>query len=138
MSLKPDQKQYHPKKELKICRICHLSKSQLNDNGICGSCISRIEKNAQKQNKPIKKESDKMKALKKEYLKLREQFLKDNPKCAVTGKKATEVHHMKGRTGKDLLDVSNFLPVSREAHIKIELNVSWAKEKGYSKDRTNA
>ncbi len=55
---KPDQKQFRPKKEVKICRICHLSKSQLNDNSICGTCVRSWKRNKQKPKKQaIRKES---------------------------------------------------------------------------------
>lgn len=69
------------------------------------------------------------------YLKLREQFLKDNPKCVVFGTRATQVHHGKGRVGKNYLDVSTWLPVSDKGHKVIELNPKWAKQNGYSKSR---
>jgi hypothetical protein len=95
----------------------------------------KVYKEKKIQNKKIKPISDKRSAQNKEYIKLRKEFLKNNPICAVTGKQATEIHHMKGRIGKLLTDVNYFLPVSREAHIKIELFPNWAKEKGYSISR---
>jgi hypothetical protein len=108
----------------------------VKEKGLCPKCTKLINSGTRaKKAKPIKKESDKRRKQNKEYLKIRAQFLKDNPKCAVTGKEATEVHHKKGRTGNLLTDVRYFLPVSREAHQKIELNPDWAKEQGYSLSR---
>lgn len=54
-------------------------------------------------------------------------------RCAVHPKlPAVDIHHMKGRVGKLLLDERYWLPVSRKGHIKIENNPLWAKEMGYS------
>lgn len=57
--------------------------------------------------------------------------------CAVfPERKATEVHHMKGRTGGLLLDKRYWLPVSRDGHQKIENNPQWALEQGFRILRT--
>lgn len=106
------------------------------ENGICPKC-QKLMKQGFKKRKPIKKMSKKRSIENKEYLKIREQFLKDNPICAVTGNQATEIHHMKGRIGSLLTDVRYFLPVSRIAHQKIEDNPVWALFQGYSLIRTN-
>lgn len=79
----------------------------------------------------------------REYLKIRDKFLLDNPTCEphsqiwVTRMCAwsTEVHHKKGRIGDLLTDVTFFLPVCRECHQWIEDNPKLAKEKGYSLSR---
>jgi hypothetical protein len=70
----------------------------------------------------------------KEYKTLREVFL-NGKICPVTGGKATQVHHKKGRTGSLFLDVRFWLGVSAEGHRKIEENPEWAKEMGYSLNR---
>lgn len=44
---------------------------------------------------------------------------------------ATEIHHMGKRRGKDLLDESKWLAVSRENHERIEQNKGWARANGY-------
>jgi hypothetical protein len=43
---------------------------------------------------------------------------------------ATDVHHVKKR-GKYMLDVSTWLAVCRETHIKIHQNPAWARANGY-------
>ena len=84
----------------------------------------------------IKQVSDKLSKQHKEYSKLRKAFLSDpkNKYCPVTKLEATEIHHKKGR-GAYLNDVSTWLAVSRQGHIKIEENPIWAKENGYSENR---
>lgn len=121
----------------KPCRSNLCLKVGIFENGICPKCTALIQRSA-KARKPIKKVSKKRELQLKEYNHLRKEFLKVNNVCPVTGKKATEIHHKKGRIGNLLCDVTNFLAVSREGHIKIELNPEWAKEKGYSLKRTNA
>ena len=71
----------------------------------------------------------------REYSKLRNQFLIDNPKCAVCNSPATEVHHKLGRIGDLLTDTIHFLAVDHDCHVKVENNPVWAKENGYSGDR---
>jgi len=69
------------------------------------------------------------------YRKLRVDFLKENPRCAVDAiHEATDVHHKKGR-GVLLNEVKYWLPVCRACHVLIEKNPLWAKEKGYSLNR---
>jgi len=83
----------------------------------------------------LKPVSRKMSALKKQYMKQREVFLKSNPHCELllaTGNSmpATEIHHKKGR-GKYLLDETTWMAVSSTAHRIIHDNPKWAKEQGY-------
>ena len=106
------------------------------ESGICDKC-QNLMKQGFKKRKPIKKMSNKRSIENKDYLKIREQYLKDNPICAVTGNPATEIHHMKGRIGALLTDTRYFIPVCRYAHQEIENNPTWAKENGYSGNRTN-
>lgn len=66
------------------------------------------------------------------YKKLRKEFLEQNPRCAVyQNRKATDVHHMRGRAGRLFLCVRYWLPVSRRAHIRIGEEPRWAREHGY-------
>lgn len=44
---------------------------------------------------------------------------------------STQVHHRNKRRGADLLDQSEWLAVSREAHERIENNKTWARAQGY-------
>ena len=99
------------------------------------------------QGKPIKKVSGKMASLLNVYETKRRKFLRDNPKCAVyPNKKSTTIHHRAGRVGfhdewarvngvPRLIDERWFLAVSMEGHVKIEREVDWAKENGFSLNR---
>lgn len=90
-----------------------------------------------KETKPIPVRSEKMKSEMKGYKKEAAQFLKENPKCQVSGctKKSEHVHHKAGRIGKNLTDKKNWLAVCPQHHTKIETDVIWAKENGYSISR---
>lgn len=85
--------------------------------------------------KAIRAVSDKRKGELAEYSALRKQFLEYNPVCRVTGQRATQVHHSRGREGKWLLDQQYWIPVSDEGHEKIEQNREWAASMGYLKLR---
>src|SRR5690606_30591006 len=117
----------------------------------CTRCTHKNKKSpANRLKKPIPSVSDKMKKLLYQYGRVRKQFLllRENQSCPVTGQKATQIHHMRGR-GKEsfaddlarktntplLIDTRFFLAVSMEGHRKIEENPIWAKEMGYSLDR---
>lgn len=86
--------------------------------------------------KRIKPVSESRKWQNKEYSRERKAFLAEYPRCAVyPGMKATQIHHMKGREGKLLLDKRYWLPVSHKAHRKITDDSKWAISKGYSLKR---
>lgn len=85
-----------------------------------------------KKSTPIKKQSDKTKRLTAKYLKARLKFL-DGKICPITGRPATEIHHIAGREYERLINESEWLAVTREGHNKIHSNPSWAREKGYLK-----
>jgi hypothetical protein len=87
--------------------------------------------------KPIKQVSDKRKVENAKYLVLRIEFLgrPENQKCPITGKPTTDVHHMKGRIGRLLLDTRYWVALSRDGHKYVEENPEWAKENGYSLNR---
>lgn len=71
-----------------------------------------------------------------EYLHKRSHYLAENALCAVfEGKRATDIHHMRGRAGELLLCEEFWLPVSREGHMKIHENPDWARSKGYLCDK---
>lgn len=120
-----------------LCQECGSMAIENKYLQLCASCncAKRKPKKEIKKRGFIGKLSKKMKVDLAEYTKLRRQFLKENPMCAVyADKKATTIHHKKGR-GKYLLDMKTWLAVSMEAHIKIEENPAWAKKMGYSKSR---
>lgn len=87
--------------------------------------------------KPIPKESEKIKGAKVRYKKARAKYLLAFPYCEVVtcNSLADQIHHKKGRIGSLLTDSDFFLAVCAECHKKIEENVTWAKENGYSLDR---
>lgn len=105
----------------------------------CNRLARKIQANELKlKKKParIAKVSDKMAEALKVYKYASKEFVLGK-RCAVFPEKwATEVHHKKGRATKELLlDEEFWLPVSREGHVKIELNPEWAKEQGFSLSR---
>lgn len=59
-------------------------------------------------------------------------FLMRNRRCAVfPSKRATQVHHVRGRQGSLLLDERFWLQVSAEGHDKIHRELNWARAKGF-------
>lgn len=99
-----------------------------------------------KKQAPIAKVSGKMASQLRIYTAKKAKWIAGK-RCAVFPElQAQDVHHKKGRVGYAdewareqgitlLLDERFWLPVSREGHTKIELNPTWAKEKGYSLNR---
>lgn len=45
--------------------------------------------------------------------------------------RATEVHHIHGRNGKNYLDESTWAALSHEAHMRIHANPIWARANGW-------
>tara|TARA_R100000808_G_scaffold2016_1_gene8529 strand:+ start:4813 stop:5112 length:300 start_codon:yes stop_codon:yes gene_type:complete len=75
-------------------------------------------------------------AKRREQMKLykdrRVAYLAENKRCAVfPQRKATDVHHMRGRAGRLYLCEDYWLPVSREGHDKIHKSPEWARSKGF-------
>lgn len=73
------------------------------------------------------------------YLKRRAAFLSRFHACACSmalfgcHQNATEIHHTAGRIGKNFLDESTWLPMSRDAHTWIHQHPSEARAKGWLK-----
>lgn len=68
----------------------------------------------------------------KVYFSLRLKYLYLHPTCEVCKeKKATQIHHKKGRVGERLNDCLYWLGVCFECHNKIHHNPSWAYAKDY-------
>jgi hypothetical protein len=91
-----------------------------------------------KPRKPIRRRSLKKQAEDKIYFARRKIFLAANPLCAISvdlgenpPRLATDIHHMKGRLGKNYLDEQFWLPVSRHWHRQLHDNPKWAKENNY-------
>lgn len=90
--------------------------------------------------KKIKSRSTKRAKEESLYLKENKAFLETHreigTKCPVfPDKPITEVHHMKGRIGKLLLDKEFWLPVSSRGHAYIEKHREEAMQKGWSISR---
>lgn len=96
----------------------------------------------EKKREPINKISEKQKEVNKEYSKLRKEFLSqaENKYCQAKvkcgGKKrATDVHHLEGRSGKKMLDPKTWMAVCRECHNHIHDHDGESLEKGLKKSR---
>lgn len=85
----------------------------------------------------MKSVSDKRIELNKEYSKVRLEYLKEHPICEFPNctKKATDIHHSRGRTGGLLTDKRYFKALDREHHRWVEEHPKEAKEIGLSLDR---
>jgi hypothetical protein len=85
--------------------------------------------------KKIKPRSKKMTKEMIEYNKKKTVFLKNNPSCGVCGGIPDQVHHKRGRIGKNLLNEKHWLSVCADCHRWIEEHPEQAKEMGYSESR---
>jgi len=108
------------------------------------------EPRVKKKPKQIKKISSKRAYLLQVYKYKRADFLRHNPNCIVCKNvKASTIHHSGGRQhtifadkwARDnkislLIDDRYFLSMCLNCHIKVENNPEWAKENGYSIQRT--
>ncbi len=88
---------------------------------------------------PLKKRSKKRSKQEAEYNKLRLLYLQDHPYCKAKVFKctiiATDIHHIKGRMGDDLNDVSDWIGVCRSCHNWIETHPIEATELGLRKSK---
>jgi len=67
----------------------------------------------------------------RQYAIQRVRFLKRNPRCAVyPRKRATQIHHQRGRMAGLLLDERYWKAVSAAGHDKIHRNLEWARRHG--------
>lgn len=110
----------------------YCPEGHITNMGYCTICDTG--KTQKKQKKTIKKQSVYREEGNKKYQIARIEFLSEpqNQKCAVYPyKKATQVHHKKGRTGSLLYDKRYFLPVSDEGHEFIHNNHDWAINMGF-------
>lgn len=96
-------------------------------------------KPATKQRMAISKVSENKKAEDKVYASIRKVFLDNHKVCEAKIlrclNQSTEVHHKKGRVGKNYLDVHTFLALCSNCHRWIETHPESSKEHGYSIDR---
>lgn len=110
-------------------------------NGICSShnfAQRKAERNAlkpKKVQKPIAKQSAKMKEEMKTYSKLRDWYLKDHPKCELMllgcTKVAIEIHHT-GSRGSNLNKVETWKSACRHCHTILhdKLSAKETRDKG--------
>ena len=117
-----------------------LQRKERHKYGLCKDCFSKWISNTESgqeflRSSKIKPISEKRKQDNKEYKKLREKYLKENPKCEITGLKATEIHHKYSGKDRDkyYLDTSTWMAVSRKAHNYIHKSPKEAREKGWLK-----
>lgn len=110
-------------------------KKKSNSGTGTGETKSRqiIKKTGIKTISPVsKKQAERL----KEYRKVRDTYMKSKPICeCCKTKPSQDLHHTRGRVGKYLTDVSNFLAVCRPCHHRIETEPNWAKENNYSRSR---
>ena len=121
------------KRKLKKCLNCEKD-SIIWSKGHCKNCF-----HAKNPPKKIAKISNKHFEALKEYRIVRDNFMKQNPSCQANlkgcTKKATDLHHKKGRTGKLLIDTKNFMSLCRSCHNKIEDGGEWVYETGFKVKR---
>jgi len=89
-----------------------------------------------KKRKGINPVSEKRKLENELYKVVSKEYLKDHKFCECgCGRKAVEIHHMRGRIGSLLCDIRYFKAVASSCHRTIELNPKQAKENGMSQSR---
>lgn len=85
---------------------------------------------------PLRRVSKKRQKDLREYGKLRKEYIAGHPVCEVCGtRKTTDIHH-KGvaggvKRGSNLNNTDTWIGVCRACHTDIEMNKTWAREKGY-------
>lgn len=84
---------------------------------------------------PISPVSPKQKKRLAEYAIVRAEYLAHNPVCEarvwkVCAGRATQVHHLQGRIGKNLLDNGKFMAVCDQCHTWIHDNDAEARKRG--------
>ena len=105
-----------------------------------------------KRKTPMKRVSKRRQAESKEYMRLREAFLKEHDICqlwlaehglresdfgdrirsfSMGCPRSTEIHHKNGRNGSNYLNTSTWMALARVSHEKIHLNPAWAYAKGF-------
>lgn len=112
----------------------------------CGSYVSgdfcticeRVIRDKPKLKTKIAKRAESKKIDDEVYKAKRLKFLRVNQRCEVFPElKAVEIHHKAGRLGKNYLDESTWMAVSRAGHNWIHDNDAEARAKGFLLTRTN-
>ena len=89
--------------------------------------------------KGLNRQSKKRKKLyEEEYLPLRQQFLEEHPVCQRCAKAPSmDVHHKRGRIGKNMLDTSTWAALCRICHSEVEAHPKESREQGWLIGRFN-
>lgn len=95
-----------------------------------------LKRSAIKRKSRLRSVSKKMTKLKAEYMKVREQYLKEHPYCewGLEGGafyRSTQIHHKRGRVGALLTDPTYFMAVSDEGHRYIHDHPKESYERGW-------
>ena len=135
---------------LKICDGCGKQRKiwkNLTENGVrkrlckeCWSCQTRHSFKP-KNKKPLAPRSTKRAKQESEYSNKRKIFMLEHPMCQanISGlctSQSTDVHHIKGRSGELLLEVSEWMSVCRACHQWIETHPIEATALGFRKSKT--
>ena len=125
------------------CSTC--GGSPILHRGLCASCLKAERDAEKKKNKPVKKpkpipkKSTKRKEQSKEYAVLRRGFLRMHPKCQARligcADLSVDIHHSAGRSGKEFLNIKNWMAVCRHCHsiCHDKLSAKERREKGLLK-----
>lgn len=109
------------------------------NHATCQGLTCRREKKPVTTRTGIARSSKKRAKENNQYLALRKKFLKVYPRCQAKLDgcvvEATEVHHMAGRIGDNLVDADNFLAVCPCCHSWIETHPREARALGLSISR---
>lgn len=83
-----------------------------------------LQKAQERKRSGIRPVSEKRRKQNAEYSRLRKLFLEDHPICQFQGcrQPSTECHHKRGREGRWLTDVTEFMAICRPHHDWIEVN----------------
>jgi len=76
--------------------------------------------------------TDQRPELEMQYRAKADAFLKENKVCAITGEKATEVHHSRSRLGILLIDERFFIPTSKRGHRWVHDNPDAARKRTWN------
>lgn len=85
----------------------------------------------------IKRTSKKRAKENRQYTPVKRKYLQDHPICEVEGCGApsTDLHHVRGRSGKQLLKIEDFMATCRPHHDQFEKEDKAARDAGHKKSR---
>ena len=121
---------YMPKQPKAPWTKCYGHKPLLADRKVKAA---QIKRRTPKQ--PIRKQSKAMAKRLRAYYGMRNKFLFGHPFCQLCTNFSTDLHHKRGRVGKNLLDESTFVAVCRRHHWMIHYNPKWSYAEGWLEKR---